>query len=84
MVSYATAIMTEGPAWDGQWGHQGPLHFGQSWHLPRTLYLGWSKPRAALRRLCPSLGLGHADVWDSTSPSPQKQTPDEMWLCVWA
>lgn len=79
MVSDATAIMTKGPAWDGQWGHHSPLRCGQSWHLSRTVCPGWSNPRAALR-LYPPLSLGHADVWDFFGPSPQKQTQDEVWL----
>lgn len=45
MVSHATALMTEGLAWDRQQDHRVPLPCGQSWHLPRTICPGWRDPR---------------------------------------
>ena len=71
VVSRATAIVAQGPAREEQQSHRGRLHCGQSWRLPGALHLGGSKPTAALRRLCPLLGLGQADGWDSTGPSAQ-------------
>lgn len=81
VVSHGAAIMTEGLPAMGSVAAEAPCAVARAGTCPDPS-TGSEKSQGRSEEVVPWLGLGHADVWGSTGPGPQKQTPDEMRLCV--
>lgn len=81
VVSHSAAIMTEGLPAMGSGAAEATCAVARAGTCPGPS-IGSEKSQGCSEEVVPWLGLGYTDVWGSTGPGPQKQTPDEMWL--WA